>query len=240
MVYLVYLHCEIHHKSPYNVRFGPGKVLKKSLVLIHQNLWEPCALEWMPGDLIDGKSTLVQVVAWCRQAASHYLNQCWQRHLMPYGVTRPHWVNCTVMTWLFVPVERLWRECQRSCLCHAGGAVCGRRGGREHLRDPQFWLARTLPTVGGPAWLQLHFHGNHGRVSRTFQSYAEFISGNMKNYLHFLSCHWDGSGCWNLSSEKTRTHQCLKQAAAHSFNSTWLSGEQPQIVCGRLKISMVI
>ena len=39
VVYLVYLHCEIHHKSPYNVRFGPGKVLEKSLVLIHQNLW---------------------------------------------------------------------------------------------------------------------------------------------------------------------------------------------------------
>ena len=34
--------------------------------------------------------------------------------------------------------------------------------------------------------------------------------------------------------------QCLKQAVAHSLNSTWLSGEQPQIVCGRLKISMVI
>ena len=24
------------------MRFGPGKVLEKSLVLIHQNLWEPC------------------------------------------------------------------------------------------------------------------------------------------------------------------------------------------------------
>ena len=58
MVYLVYLHCEIHHKSPYNVRFGPGKVLEKSLVLVHQNLWEP----W-----------LVHVMDWCHQATSHYL-----------------------------------------------------------------------------------------------------------------------------------------------------------------------
>ena len=47
MVYLVYLHCEIHHKSPY-VRFGPGKVLEKSLVLIHQNLWKPCRhVQWL-------------------------------------------------------------------------------------------------------------------------------------------------------------------------------------------------
>ena len=41
MFFFIYLHCEINHKSPYNLRFGPGKVLEKSLVLIHQNLWEP-------------------------------------------------------------------------------------------------------------------------------------------------------------------------------------------------------
>ena len=37
--------------------------------------------------------TLVQVMAWCRQATSHYLSQCWPRSLSPYGVTRPQWVN---------------------------------------------------------------------------------------------------------------------------------------------------
>ena len=36
----------------------------------------------------DDKSTLVQVMAWCRQATSHCLNRCW-----PYGNTRPQWVN---------------------------------------------------------------------------------------------------------------------------------------------------
>ena len=45
--FFIYLHCEIHHESPYNLRFGPGKVLEKSLVLIHQNLWEPCVkIKW--------------------------------------------------------------------------------------------------------------------------------------------------------------------------------------------------
>ena len=33
------------------------------------------ALGWMPLDLTDEKSTLVQVMAWCRQATSHYLSQ---------------------------------------------------------------------------------------------------------------------------------------------------------------------
>ena len=47
------------------------------------------ALRWMPQD----KSTLVQVMAWCRQATSHYLNQCWLRSMSPNGVIRPQWVN---------------------------------------------------------------------------------------------------------------------------------------------------
>ena len=49
------------------------------------------ALRWMPLDLTD-KSTLVQVMAWCPQATSHYL-QCWPRSMSPYGITRPQWVN---------------------------------------------------------------------------------------------------------------------------------------------------
>ena len=51
------------------------------------------ALLWMSWDFTDDQSTLVQVMAWCRQATSHYLNQCWPRSLLPNGVTRPQWVN---------------------------------------------------------------------------------------------------------------------------------------------------
>ena len=47
----------------------------------------------MPQDLTDDKSTLVQVMAWCHQATSHYLNQCWPRSPTPYGITRPQWVK---------------------------------------------------------------------------------------------------------------------------------------------------
>ena len=50
-------------------------------------------LRWMPQNLTDDKSTLVQVMPWCRQATSHYLNQCWPRSLTPYGVTRPQWIK---------------------------------------------------------------------------------------------------------------------------------------------------
>ena len=53
------------------------------------------AFWWMPQDLADDKSTLVQVMAWCRQATSHDLSQCWLSSLSPYGVARPQWVKCT-------------------------------------------------------------------------------------------------------------------------------------------------
>ena len=47
----------------------------------------------MPLDLTDDKSTLVQVMTWCRQATSHYLSQCWPRSMSPNGVIRLQWVN---------------------------------------------------------------------------------------------------------------------------------------------------
>ena len=58
--------------------------------------WRICceiALIWMPLDFTDDQSTLVQVLAWCRQATSHYLSQCWPRSLLPYGVIRQQWVK---------------------------------------------------------------------------------------------------------------------------------------------------
>ena len=39
-------------------------------------------------------------MAWCRQATSHYLSQCWPRSLAPYGVTKPQWVNLDIANYL--------------------------------------------------------------------------------------------------------------------------------------------
>ena len=41
-------------------------------------------IRWMPQALTDDKSTLGQVMAWCRQAASHYQSQCWPSSMWPY------------------------------------------------------------------------------------------------------------------------------------------------------------
>ena len=47
----------------------------------------------MPQNVSNEKSTLVQVMAWYRQATSHYLSHCWLKSMMLYGITRPQWVK---------------------------------------------------------------------------------------------------------------------------------------------------
>ena len=76
---------------------APGRVQRNFRKVIFQlilvtdgwSISSKIALKWMPMDLTDGKSTLVQVMAWCRQATSHYLSQCWPRSLSPHCFTRP-------------------------------------------------------------------------------------------------------------------------------------------------------
>ena len=81
------------------------------------------ALWWMPLDLIDDKSTLVQVMAWCHQATSHYLNQCWCR----YVAIRPQWVNCEMVSQQGYNRHDMCKLCQQSeavCVFHEKTPVC--------------------------------------------------------------------------------------------------------------------
>ena len=68
-------------------------------ILVSSDLFFDDVFSWMQWRLTDDKSTLVQVMAWCHQATSHYLNQCWTRSMSPYGVTRPQWVKVAKSTW---------------------------------------------------------------------------------------------------------------------------------------------
>ena len=57
--------------------------------------YEIALTRWMPLDLTDNKSTLVQVMAWCRQATSHYLSQYWPRFMINplYSLMGQRWAN---------------------------------------------------------------------------------------------------------------------------------------------------
>ena len=85
----------------------------------------------MPQDLADDESTLVQVMAWCHQATSHYLNQCWPRSPTPYEATRPQWVNKEAS------MEEIW------------GISCW----TTYHSPPQIWLPIT-PSIFKYAFLK--------------------------------------------------------------------------------------
>ena len=101
--------------APGKFEWNLGHVIFKQILVI-DGWGTSCeiALICMSLDFTDDQPTLVQVMAWCRQATSHYLSQCWPRSLSPYGVTRPQWVkpqwvnsgqdNILGMLWL-CPVE---------------------------------------------------------------------------------------------------------------------------------------
>ena len=84
----------INSLTPGRLKYSLWYVIFK-IILVIDGWCTSCkiALRWMPLDLTGETSTLVQVMAWCRQAASHYLSHCWPRSMSPYGVTRPQWVK---------------------------------------------------------------------------------------------------------------------------------------------------
>ena len=49
------------------------------------------AITWMSLHLTDDKSTLVQVMAWCCRASSHYLTKCWPRSMESLGHNELRW-----------------------------------------------------------------------------------------------------------------------------------------------------
>ena len=64
----------------------------------------------------DEKSTLVQAMAWFRQATSHYLSQCWLRSLSSYGVTRLQWVYATIIQRALPTPGAHWIKLSPACI----------------------------------------------------------------------------------------------------------------------------
>ena len=111
------------------------------------------ALIWMSLDFTDDQSTLVQVKAWCRQATSRYLNQCWHRSLSSYGVTRPQLVNdlYRTQTWAY-SVYFLQNKTQYE-------NVSALKPGQNASRFSIIILDQKI-YIGN----HLEFHGNFGKV----------------------------------------------------------------------------
>ena len=87
-------------------------------------------------DPTDERSTLVQVMAGCRQATSHYLSKWWPRSLSPYGVTGPQWVD---MIYNMRLVQQMW---------------CRKEFERQKNHSTSFWWAscRAPPRILHGKW----------------------------------------------------------------------------------------
>ena len=134
------------------------------------------ALRWMPLDLTDDKSTLVQVKAWCSQATSHYLSQCWPRSMLPNGVTRPQWVkSCRPYETFLVPwTVQNWFRCWLAA-CSAP----------SHYLN-QCWLIGPRGTKIIEILFKLSYKILHSR--KCFWKY------HCKMEAILLSCHWVDEG----------------------------------------------
>ena len=64
-----------------------GSKFKMVLRIKFMNTSCEIAVRRMLLSTFDDESTLVQIMAWCCQATSHYLNQCLHRSVLPYGAT---------------------------------------------------------------------------------------------------------------------------------------------------------
>ena len=84
-------------------------IFKQILVIDGWDISCEIALIWMSLDFTDDQSTLVQVMAWCCQATSHYVSQSWPRSLSPFGVIKPQWVKPFDITCLR-PIKS-WKWC---------------------------------------------------------------------------------------------------------------------------------
>ena len=65
-------------------------VIFKLILMIHGWGISWITLRWISLDLTDDKSTLVQVMVWCRQATGNYLIECITRYMSPYGIASAH------------------------------------------------------------------------------------------------------------------------------------------------------
>ena len=91
------------------VNFKLISMMKIASIFYEITIW------WMPHHLTDHWSTLVQVMAWCRQAASHYLSQCCPSSPSPFDINGPQWVNCSL--WGYMLFWVVWNKMSDISLC---------------------------------------------------------------------------------------------------------------------------
>ena len=80
---LIGIHTFSFKKTHFKMSFGKWQPSCLGLnVLRFMSTSCEITLRWIPQNTFDEKSALAQVMAWCHQATSYYLSQCWPRYII--------------------------------------------------------------------------------------------------------------------------------------------------------------
>ena len=134
-------------------------------------------------------------MAWCRQSTSHYLNQCWPRSQLPYGVTRPQWVKTDhdVMTWKRFP--HYWPFVRGIHQSVVGYPQRGPINAELHV----LFLVSLTKLLNKQCscwwfdkpWCSCHHIPNITRVHHEFHPNTSFTNTRLQQYnANYISLHW--------------------------------------------------
>ena len=149
------------------------------------------AFWWMLQDLTVDASTLIQVMAWCCQATSHYLSQCWPRPMSPNGVTRPQWVETEMSQHAanFFCTNHRYKIPQRQCLYFGKCQYSSENINNTHEIEEN----------------PMKFQGPHEKLSASSTSGPSWISNNVQNMVE-LKVHQFENSWANLISFTSLNH----------------------------------
>ena len=190
------------------------------------------ALIWVSQNFTDDQSTLVQVMAWCCQATSHYRSQCWSRSLSPYGVTRPQWVDLSRQGDLFM---HWWNGSRlvHMMTCHLSGTkTLPELSIAQCQLDPQeqisasrcsritFWeIASRDQSMYAPSQWEMSLHCND--ISHWLGAYLDWSLIFWKIFSclpwragQHLASQW--APCWASISRGHESHQANCQVTCSS------------------------
>ena len=162
-------------------------------------------------------------MAWCHQATSHYLSQCWPRSLSPYDVTRTEWVN---LLWFFY----FYRKCYHFVAESKWPTFC-RQYFQMHflsIKKFEFWLKFHWSLF---PWIQLtkrHHWSDNGMTPMRRQAY--YLNQWLLNLLTHLCVTWPqwviGPQCTSTGQMCNEDHQqCLLSLVVKQGTINLLSGQ---------------
>ena len=169
-------------------------------------------LNRMPQNPISDRSALVQVMAWCPQATSHYLSQCWPRSVSQYGVTKLQWLKEMGQSWAFW--QSSW-ECMEGmdtimvgwCLRSDSHIAFSHQRGESHCLVETYFFAYS-------SVLFLH---DDVITWKHFPRYWSFVQG-----LHGSPVNSPHKGQWH-------------RALMVSLICTWIKGWEKNLEAGDLR-----